>query len=474
MGYRSSNIVEAQASLEGFYNFVFLTLATLITLIAPALTAASVVGERQRQSFDLLVTTPLTAGHLLIGKLLSSIAFLGMLLLLSLPASALCILLGGATLADVFRAYLLLAVDGVILSAIGLYFSCAVRVPLLATIWTYVAVLGYVIVSLFISSMVSVNHNSPPLELEPFLSVTWLNPFLAILPVSNGEGTAPILLLRLVVYLGLAVFLVRLLLNAATYRLGLFGAQSGFALRRQALLLSGILSWFVSHAASTYAFEAGKLSIDSWLPPSIFLPMLAFLMVLPFLPGLFVPATADDAPPGAVSESADDPTRHRLFVARRLFNPEHSGALPWYTAFVATVALGFLLGAAGNATLFGYALLITAFGSLYMLTLGYLVWALSRLASTLVRDLSSARATAFALFVAISGLPVLLFTMTNTEWKDNMLAPLWLFSPLLFTSTHSFALEAMVRSGAVALAIGIFVFLFDRGLRQAKTGALTP
>jgi hypothetical protein len=171
------SIVEAQDKLEGFYYFIFLTLAALITLIAPALTAGAVIGERQRQSLDLLITTPLSAGELLVGKMLSSIAFLGLLLGLSLPASALCVLLGGATIGDVFRIYALLAIDGVVLAAIGLFFSCASRTGLLALVWTYLTVTAALAGTYVLyAACAMINGISQPPALTPLLSLIVLNP----------------------------------------------------------------------------------------------------------------------------------------------------------------------------------------------------------------------------------------------------------------------------------------------------------
>jgi ABC-type transport system involved in multi-copper enzyme maturation permease subunit len=112
--------IAVQSQLKQFYAWIFETLAVMITLIAPALTAASVISERKLQTLDLLVTTPMTAFQMLSGKLISTIAFIILLLFLSIPASALCVILGGATIGDVFQSYLLLAIDGVLFSAIGL------------------------------------------------------------------------------------------------------------------------------------------------------------------------------------------------------------------------------------------------------------------------------------------------------------------------------------------------------------------
>jgi ABC-type transport system involved in multi-copper enzyme maturation permease subunit len=462
------NIVDAQSNLEAFYIFIFGTLALMVTLIAPALTAASVVGERQRQSFDLLVTTPLSSGQLLIGKLVSSIAFLGLLLLLSLPASALCILLGGATPADVLRVYFLLAVDGIVLSAIGLYFSCAVRVPLLATVWTYVAVAAFFFVTGAAGMLTAGSQMT--FALTPAVSIMWLNPLMTIAPAATGN--TPQLLLHLAIFLGIATLILRLLLAAATYRLGLFGAQSGVSLRRQSLVLAGILTAFLSHGMTKLMFEGEARTFLSMKPSYGSLMLAVLMVVLPFLPSLFVPHSPDEAPPGRTTETAPNPEHQGIFDVRRLFRPEHSGALPWYVAFVLTVMVASVAGALPYGVQ-GISLLLT--GGFYLLGIGLVAWSLSRLAGSLVEELSGARATAFAFYICVFGLPTLIFSLQRGEWWNHPLIPLWLLSPVLYNHNPGWMAEAMIRSGGVAVALSIFIALLASRIQGREMyGARIP
>ncbi len=319
-GYASAteaggSVVQVQGRLQQFYLFIFLTLAALICLIAPALTAASITGERQRLTLDLLITTPLTPAELLTGKLISSVAFLALLLALSLPASALCVILGGATLGDVFRVYLLLAIDGLVLAAVGLYFSCAVRASLLALIWTYLTVFG----SLWATAIAGSVLGAGGAFLRgsaggPGLVLAALNPFAA---VTFGARSFEAAGLRVPVWAGTALvslLLIRLLVTAASYRMQSHGDTAG-SLRRQVLLVTGL---GIVVAAYGLLQRSGT--------PSVLEGALigGFLLAAPFLPALFAPAAPEDAPPG-------EPIRGRLPPRARL-PPEHAGALPFFTS----------------------------------------------------------------------------------------------------------------------------------------------
>ena len=474
------NIVDAQGKLEGFYYFIFITLSALITLIAPALTAASIVGERQRQSFDLLVTTPLTSGHILIGKLMSSIAFLSLLLVLSLPASALCILLGGATLADVFRVYFLLAVDSVILSAIGLFFSCAVPAPLLATIWTYAAVAGYFAATYVAGAMsLSGSTNNFSMPLAPGLEIAWLNPVLAVMPVMNGEGSSLALLTKMVLFLGIASLIIRLLLTASTYRLGLFGAASGPSLRKQILLLTFVTVAGTMYSAASHVTmdmmglsETQSFTVSS--TPILWVMIFPLAVATPFLPGLFVPATGADAPPGAVANAADEPSRQRRIVWNRAFHTEHSGSMPFYLLWVSTALLGAVIGASFRPGVLSFLSGILIAGGFYAICVGFLVWALSRLAGSMVTQLSSARATAFALLIAVAGLPMLVLTLGQSSWETNPLASLWILSPALATDHVGAFTESLVRSGMIAACFGVVAFVIANGISANRRRSARP
>ncbi|MCS7066316.1 MAG: ABC transporter permease subunit, partial [Fimbriimonadales bacterium] len=133
----------AQQYLQQFYWVIFGTLTSLIVLIAPGLTASAITLERERRTLDLLLATPLSARELLTGKLVGSFAFLVLLLALTLPASAVCILLGGATFGEVLESYLMLALSGLTLSAVALFTSAYSRSSMWAVFGGYLLCFVY-------------------------------------------------------------------------------------------------------------------------------------------------------------------------------------------------------------------------------------------------------------------------------------------------------------------------------------------
>lgn len=132
-----------------------------VAVLAPALTAGSITGERQKQTFDLLRTTLLPAQSIVGGKHLSALTFLLMVILTSLPVTSLAFLLGGITLLEFLIAFLLLAVTAFGFSAQGIFVSTLVRTPLASTVISYVLVLLSVIVLPIVFVIVLSTIDSP-------------------------------------------------------------------------------------------------------------------------------------------------------------------------------------------------------------------------------------------------------------------------------------------------------------------------
>jgi len=90
------------------FELFFLGQFFLVALVAPTFAAGSITGEKERKTYEMLLASPLQPGTILVGKLLSSLSYLVILILSSLPLMILCFLLGGILLSEIARAYLVL------------------------------------------------------------------------------------------------------------------------------------------------------------------------------------------------------------------------------------------------------------------------------------------------------------------------------------------------------------------------------
>lgn len=128
---------------------IVLVLQTLLTLLlAPALTSGAISIEREKQTLELLITTPVSTLGMVIGKLISSLAFVLLLILGSMPLMAVVFAFGGVAPEDVVRAYLMLFAVAFGLGALGMFCSALFKRTQVSTAAAYMIVLLLTIGSL--------------------------------------------------------------------------------------------------------------------------------------------------------------------------------------------------------------------------------------------------------------------------------------------------------------------------------------
>ena len=165
----------------------------LVGFIAPAFTSGAISLEREKQTLDLLVTTPMRPGGIIVGKLLAALAFVGLMIVAAIPISGLVLMYGGASIDDIVRQQVVLLVTALGLGAIGLFWSALIKRTQAATVLTYVTVLALVVGTAMIFifwSIVSTREadnqfGTPRLAPEQLL---WVNPAVAMMDVvANTE-----------------------------------------------------------------------------------------------------------------------------------------------------------------------------------------------------------------------------------------------------------------------------------------------
>ena len=114
----------------------------LIILIAPAMTSASVAGERERQTMDLLLVTNTGSFRILIGKVLESFAVLALLIVCGLPVMSLCLLTGGVSLWQILIGELFLLAEAFACVSIGVFCSSVSRSTVLSGVLSYLLILA--------------------------------------------------------------------------------------------------------------------------------------------------------------------------------------------------------------------------------------------------------------------------------------------------------------------------------------------
>ena len=88
------------SSFLSLYVFAASVEFVMLLFLVPAMTAGSISGERERRTLNLLLTTKMTAGDVVIGKMAANLSTILLLIVSSFPILALVFIYGGITILD--------------------------------------------------------------------------------------------------------------------------------------------------------------------------------------------------------------------------------------------------------------------------------------------------------------------------------------------------------------------------------------
>src|SRR6056297_701279 len=141
-------------SASKLVNLFFLGQYVIASLMAPSFAAGAISGEKERQTYEMLLASPMRPGAIVLGKMVASLLHLVLLVLASLPIIALCLPLGGVSLYEVIAAYFGLLMSVLLFGAIGIFCSSHFTRTSSSLVVSYLAILPLVLAAiLFWSSM---------------------------------------------------------------------------------------------------------------------------------------------------------------------------------------------------------------------------------------------------------------------------------------------------------------------------------
>ena len=117
----------------------------LVMLLVPGLVGGSIAGERERQTLDLLLCTRVRPWRVVVGKLAASLAFMGFLLVASLPILSVVALLGGIAWGDILIVAGLGALTAVTVGSMSILFSAISKGPTGAIVCSYIAMFALLV-----------------------------------------------------------------------------------------------------------------------------------------------------------------------------------------------------------------------------------------------------------------------------------------------------------------------------------------
>jgi ABC-type transport system involved in multi-copper enzyme maturation permease subunit len=177
----------AHAGALSFTWIAYLQIA-LICILAPVFMAGAIAQEANPKTWEVMLTTPLSAAQIVLGNLFGRLFFILALLVSSLPLFALTQYFGGVPGRSIFISYAIAACAALLVGTIAVALSVSRLVGQRAVFAFYISVISYLIITIAVDYWLrSVGAGVGP----GGRGVTWmtaLNPFLALNAVLDPAG----------------------------------------------------------------------------------------------------------------------------------------------------------------------------------------------------------------------------------------------------------------------------------------------
>lgn len=456
------SISQLQGDLFEFYSMVIGLIAAVVCLVAPSLTASTITVERQRKSLDLIFSAPVPPRYLLVGKMLASLRYLIMLLVLALPVTAVCVVMGGATWGDVVGSYIVLLSSGIIFMAIGLAVSAQAATLMSAIANTY----GWVILYVWITGTVFGMGMMSTMSGGSFAGATeapWmivLLPFTASISAPTFTTILGVEVPNFILGLIFAIAFSKLLTSGAGSSLSPFGSAETKSFRVHALVFIGIVTvLLVFPLASSPMFSMFGSTTATPGVSNFSAGILVALMCAGL--GVAIPHVA------CHSIEADRRFRNDGLVSwRNVLTGTPSGGLPFLVLMVATI-----MGSATLANFIGGG--SSASGEFWMLALwglGFVIfwWGVARFVSGFNLNLKSARVYVFAIAVGLLLVPVPVFMVLGFATGNPGESSIWAFH-MMYPWSPSTAMYGGFYGLLFALSGVFLAFAGERNYRDRTT-----
>ena len=178
----SASLAELAKGASQTFKWASMTQLALMCFLAPVFTAGAITQERDAQTFNILLSTPLTAAQIVFGSLMSRLYFVIMLLLAGLPIFLITMAYGGVTTSQILESFALSGSTAILTGALAIHVAM-IRVGTRGTIFSFYLLIGLYLLSVFLLGQWSATWvEASPANLGG-MKMSWLtplHPFLAL------------------------------------------------------------------------------------------------------------------------------------------------------------------------------------------------------------------------------------------------------------------------------------------------------
>lgn len=179
---QSASLAELAKGASQTFKFAATTQLALMCFLAPVFTAGAITQERDAQTFNILLATPLTSAQIVFGSLMSRLYFVMVLLLGGLPIFLMTMVYGGVTTRQILESFALSGATALLTGALAIFIAMT-RLGTRGTIFSFYLLIGIYLLSVYLLGQWPATwlDASPPNIAGKRMSwLTPLHPFLAL------------------------------------------------------------------------------------------------------------------------------------------------------------------------------------------------------------------------------------------------------------------------------------------------------
>lgn len=172
----------------------------LIVLTTPAIAAGSISGERERQTLDLLLVTKMSPLSIVLGKLMSSLAYILLLVVAMLPVFAIIFYFGSISILQLVQLFFFVLCSSCMIGSVSVFLSCRFKKTITAIVFTYL-IIGLLCFGTLIALMFTIfsyeNTNGQEIPLLLAILILIPNPgvaFFSLIDIQLGSNIVSSLL----------------------------------------------------------------------------------------------------------------------------------------------------------------------------------------------------------------------------------------------------------------------------------------
>ncbi len=190
-GGMSGSLSEVAKTSTQIFRFVAFAQLLMMCFLAPIFTAGAITQEKDSETFNILLTTPLSNAQIIFGTLLSRLFFVIVLLFSGMPIFCITMIYGGVTFEQIILSFAIAGATAIVTGSLAIMISM-IRVGTRRTMFSFVMAIGlYLLVVWALAFFPGTYVAEAAAQAGGPRQMSWLAPFHPYLSLEVGLSEVP-------------------------------------------------------------------------------------------------------------------------------------------------------------------------------------------------------------------------------------------------------------------------------------------